>query len=170
MAATAKKTDPKLWDSVKGEVTAGDKGGHPGQWSARKAQLAVAEYKKRGGGYADGKSKDNHLAQWTREDWGTKSGASSGETGERYLPKQARATLDKDEYDRTTAKKRADTRKGRQFSAQPPDVAAKTAGHRSRGQAALADLTRQELLEKAAARQIKGRSRMKKDELVAALS
>ena len=170
MAATAKKTDPKLWDTVKAEVTAGDKGGHPGQWSARKAQLAVAEYKKQGGGYSGGKSADNHLAQWTREDWGTKSGEKSGESGERYLPKQARESLDKKEYDRTTAKKRADTRKGQQFSAQPPDVAAKTAKHRSGGNANLADLTRQDLLKRAADRDIKGRSRMKKDELVAALS
>ncbi|WP_419729872.1 hypothetical protein [Lichenicola sp.] len=170
MAATAKKTDPKLWEKVKAEVTAGDKGGHPGQWSARKAQLAVAEYKKHGGGYSGGKSTDNHLAQWTREEWDTKSGAKSGDTGERYLPKQARKSLDKTEYDRTTAKKRADTRKGRQYSAQPADVAAKTARHRSGGRTELAALTRQELLERAGERQIKGRSRMKKDALVAALS
>ena len=169
MAATAKKTDPKLWERVKAEVTAGDKGGHAGQWSARKAQLAVAEYKKQGGGYTGAKSDDNHLTQWTREEWGTQSGAKSGDTGERYLPKQARRSLDKTEYDRTTAKKRADTQQGRQFSAQPPDVAAKTARHRG-DDAALADLTRQELLKRAADRQLKGRSRMKKDELVAALS
>jgi hypothetical protein len=68
MAAVAKKTNPQLWDKVKAEVQAGDKGGAPGQWSARKAQLAVQLYKRRGGGYAGRKSADNHLVQWQRED------------------------------------------------------------------------------------------------------
>lgn len=127
MAATAKKTDPALWDQVKARVTEGDKGGEPGQWSARKAQLAVQEYKKEGGGYVGAKSADNHLQQWTGEEWGTGSGAQSGETGERYLPKKARKALTKAEVARTDAKKRADTADGKQFSRQPKDVAAKTA-------------------------------------------
>src|ERR1700742_4058034 len=114
MTATAEKTDPKLWDEVKHEVTGGTKGGKPGQWSARKAQLAVAEYKREGGGYKGGKSYDNHLARWTEEDWGTKSGQPSGETGERYLPKKAWKALSPKEYSQTTAKKRADARKGKQ--------------------------------------------------------
>lgn len=170
MATTAKKTDPKLWDSVKAEITDGDKGGHAGQWSARKAQLATAEYKKRGGTYAGPKTEDNHLSQWTREDWGTKSGDTSEHTGERYLPKEARDALDPKEYKRTTEKKRADTEKGLQFSKQPADIAAKTAKHRDTGKTDLAALTRAELLRKAAGRNIAGRSRLKKAELVAALS
>jgi len=32
-------------------IKAGSKGGKPGQWSARKAQLLASEYKKKGGGY-----------------------------------------------------------------------------------------------------------------------
>ena len=32
-------------------VKAGGKGGRPGQWSARKAQLVASRYKKAGGGY-----------------------------------------------------------------------------------------------------------------------
>ena len=39
MAATAKKTNPKLWDRVKAKVTRGTKGGKAGQWSARKADM-----------------------------------------------------------------------------------------------------------------------------------
>ncbi len=165
---TATKTDPELWDKTKQAVTAGDKGGKPGQWSARKAQLATAEYKGRGGGYAGKKSSDNHLQQWTDEKWGTKSGEHSGETGERYLPEDARKSLTADEYKRTTAKKRADTKKGKQFSSQPKDVAAKTAPHRHGGD--LASLTRAELLGRARAKGIAGRSRMRKGELIAALS
>jgi len=33
------------------KIKAGSKGGKPGQWSARKAQLLASEYKKKGGGY-----------------------------------------------------------------------------------------------------------------------
>ena len=130
MGATAKKTDPKLWDAVKAEITAGDKGGAPGQWSARKAQFAVQEYKRRGGGYFGKKTADNHLVQWEREDWSTKSGEPSRKTGERYLPKEAREAISDADYRRSTAKKRADTKAGHQFSKQPADVAKKTAAHR----------------------------------------
>lgn len=45
-----KYTDPELRDEVKEEIHQGDKGGAPGQWSARKAQMMASEYKKRGGG------------------------------------------------------------------------------------------------------------------------
>lgn len=127
MARSAKRTDPDLWEKVKKEVTASDKGGRKGQWSARKAQFAVQEYKQRGGGYAGEKRADNSLQQWTDEDWGTKSGRKSRQTGERYLPREAREALSDEEYARTTKKKRKDTAKGKQFSAQPEDVQRKTA-------------------------------------------
>jgi len=166
MSSTAKKTDPQLWERVKKEVTAGDKGGEPGQWSARKAQYAVQQYKKRGGGYEGKKSTDNHLRKWTREDWGTQSGNPSGETGERYLPKKARESLSEEEYARTTRKKRADTRRGQQHSSQPADVARKTSRER---EPALSGLNKTELMQRAARQNIRGRSRMKKDELIKAL-
>ncbi len=166
MTATADKTDPKLWDEVKKKVTEGDKGGKPGQWSARKAQMATQQYKKEGGGYAGGKTADNHLAEWTREEWGTKSGEQSGKTGERYLPRQARAALSDGEYQRTTKKKRADTRQGKQFSAQPPDVAAKVAQARESGVAT----TRAELVAAAARLGVKGRSKMTKAALQRAVA
>jgi hypothetical protein len=165
MAKIAKKTNPKLWDKVKTEVTESDKGGKPGQWSARKAQRAAQEYKAEGGGYEGRKSADNHLAQWTHEDWGTKSGAESGETGERYLPKTARARLSEAEYKRTTEKKRRDTAQGKQFSAQPKDIAVKAAAERR----APAGSTREALLKQAASKGIAGCSKMKKAELEKAL-
>jgi hypothetical protein len=34
-------------------IKAGGKGGKPGQWSARKAQMLAAAYKRTGGGYRD---------------------------------------------------------------------------------------------------------------------
>ena len=74
------------------------------------------------------------LSSWTKEEWGTKSGKNSTQgknaTGERYLPKKARAALSDKEYARSTARKRAATRKGQQFSKQPEDIAKKTAKHR----------------------------------------
>ena len=39
----------RLFESIK----AGGKGGAPGQWSARKAQMLALQYKKAGGGYRD---------------------------------------------------------------------------------------------------------------------
>ena len=168
MVKTAQKSDPKISEKVKRQVTAGAKGGRKGQWSARKAQLAVQEYKRRGGGYKGGKSKDNALAVWTREDWGTRSGRTSKQTGERYLPKKARQALTAQEHRRTTAKKRADTRRGKQFSKQPKDVARKTARHRG-GKRSRSGRSRAELYADAQRRNVPGRSRMSKAELERAL-
>lgn len=166
MSGTAEKTDPKLWEKVKQEVTESDKGGKPGQWSARKAQLAVHEYKEEGGGYKGKKSADNHLTQWTEEEWGTKSGKKSGDTGERYLPKKAREALTKEEYARTTKKKRTDTKKGKQFSKQPADVAEKTAPfHDHDTHSNGSGETRASLYAVAKGKNIPGRSKMSKAEL-----
>ncbi len=46
-----KYTDPDLREEIKEEIKESDKGGRPGQWSARKSQLLTREYEKRGGGY-----------------------------------------------------------------------------------------------------------------------
>ena len=48
---TAKKRNPALWSRIKSAVKAGSKGGKPGQWSARKAQMLAKQYKAKGGGY-----------------------------------------------------------------------------------------------------------------------
>lgn len=173
MSGTAKKTDPKLWDKVKKEVTQSSKGGKPGQWSARKAQMATSEYKKEGGGYAGKKSDDNHLKQWTDEEWDTKSGKESGKTGERYLPKKAREKLSDSEYSRSTAKKRADSAKGQQHSKQPADVAKKAASARKTGKTSNkggSGATKAELMQKARKQDLPGRSKMTKGELERALS
>ena len=168
MSETAERTDPKLWDKVKKDITAGDKGGEAGEWSARKAQMAVQEYKKRGGGYVGERDQHNSLHEWTEEDWGTKSGEKSGDTHERYLPKAAREALSDEEYERTTAAKRKDAKKGKQHSAQPTDVAKKTARYRDShaGEGA----TKAELYEQAKKRDIPGRSKMSKAELERALA
>jgi len=44
-------TKPAMRKRLFETIKAGSKGGKPGQWSARKAQLLASEYKKKGGGY-----------------------------------------------------------------------------------------------------------------------
>lgn len=81
--STAVRSNPKLWNSVKNEVLSSSRGGNPGQWSARKAQLAVKLYKSRGGRYKGPKSSRNSLSRWSRQRWTTYSGRPSLERGER---------------------------------------------------------------------------------------
>jgi len=46
-------TKPGMRKGLFERIKAGGKGGAPGQWSARKAQMLAAQYKKAGGGYRD---------------------------------------------------------------------------------------------------------------------
>jgi hypothetical protein len=128
--SSAKKSNPSLWKRIVSDVKSGSKGGNPGQWSARKAQLAVARYKKSGGGYSGKKESSNSLSKWTREKWGTKSGKPSLETGERYLPEAARKALTNKEYAATTRAKRIGKAMGKQFVSQPKKIKEKTAKYR----------------------------------------
>ena len=49
--AAGNYTQPTKRKRIVASVKAGSKGGRPGQWSARKAQLVASRYKKAGGGY-----------------------------------------------------------------------------------------------------------------------
>lgn len=44
-------TKPGMREGLFKKIKASSKGGDPGEWSARKAQLLAVEYKKKGGGY-----------------------------------------------------------------------------------------------------------------------
>ena len=44
-------TKPGMRKQLFEKIKAGDKGGDPGEWSARKAQMLAREYKGKGGGY-----------------------------------------------------------------------------------------------------------------------
>ena len=46
-------TKPSMRKSLFKRIKAAGKGGAPGQWSARKAQMLALQYKKSGGGYRD---------------------------------------------------------------------------------------------------------------------
>ena len=46
-------TTPGMRKSLFNRIKGGGKGGAPGQWSARKAQMLAMQYKQKGGGYKD---------------------------------------------------------------------------------------------------------------------
>lgn len=125
------RSNPKLWEQAKSEAKSKMGGKH----SARAMQLAGKIYKEKGGSYSGTKTKaQKDLSKWTKEDWGTKSGKPSTQgpkaTGERYLPKKARESLSSKEYAATTKAKREGTKQGKQFVAQPKNIAEKTAKYR----------------------------------------
>lgn len=49
--AAGNYTKPSMRARIVAAVKAGSKGGDPGQWSARKAQIVAKKYKAAGGGY-----------------------------------------------------------------------------------------------------------------------
>ena len=118
-----KYTDPELRDQIKEDVQAGDKGGKPGQWSARKAQMVASEYKKRGGEYKGPKDdRAQHLDQWTAEEWQTKDGNANANTDRsehgvvhRYLPKKAWEKMSAEEKEETERMKVHGSKEGKQF-------------------------------------------------------
>ena len=116
-----KYTDSDLREKIKEEIKASDKGGKPGQWSARKSQLLTKEYEKRGGGYKGNKGESQkNLEKWTEEDWQTQEGdsrARSGDETARYLPKEAWEKLSDDEQREAENKKREGSRQGQQHVA-----------------------------------------------------
>lgn len=117
---SAKRTDEALWQRIKDSVTRKETAGtKAGQWSARKAQMAVRQYKEAGGGYSGPKKASNSLVQWSKQDWTTKSGKPSSETGERYLPRKAIEAMSAKDYARTTRAKRMGTS---QVVPQPADI------------------------------------------------
>ncbi|MGC4892397.1 hypothetical protein [Micromonospora sp. DT31] len=115
----AKYTEPQLRERLKEEIRASDRGGRPGQWSARKSQLLTNEYTRRGGGFEGPKdARQRALQRWGGEQWQTRSGDTrarrAGET-RRYLPKQAWEELSDKERQATDARKRRGSRSGRQY-------------------------------------------------------
>lgn len=116
------RTNEKLWEKAKAEAKSKMGGKH----SARAMQLAGKIYKDKGGDYTGEKTKaQKSLSKWTKEDWGTKSGKKSSETGERYLPEKAIKALSPAEYASTSKAKREGTKAGKQFVAQPKAIAKK---------------------------------------------
>lgn len=114
-----KYTHPEMREEIKEEIKQSDKGGEPGQWSARKSQLLTQEYEKRGGGYKgeqDESQKD--LQQWTEEEWQTQDGSAQARGDDetaRYLPKKAWENMSEKEKQETEQRKREGSRQGQQY-------------------------------------------------------
>lgn len=122
--STAKKSNPSLWKRIVASVKAGTKGGRAGQWSARKAQIAVARYKKSGGGYKGVKKSSNSLSKWSKQKWRTSDGSKS-EGKKRYLPDAAWKALSPAEKRATNRAKASGNKQGKQFVKQPKNIAKK---------------------------------------------
>jgi hypothetical protein len=122
-AKTHNYTDPVLRERLKKKILAGDKGGDPGEWSARKAQLLTRAYEKAGGAYKNSKRTESQksLQTWTEEDWTTSDGGPSQREGGkvRYLPKEAWENLSEAEKKQANASKRKGDRAGKQFVPNP---------------------------------------------------
>ena len=127
--STAKKTNPSKWKRIVAAVKAGTKGGRAGQWSARKAQIATARYKKSGGGYSGAKKASNSLSKWSKQKWRTSDGNKS-EGKKRYLPDAAWKALSPAEKRATNRAKSAGNKKGKQFVSQPKSIAKKVSKYR----------------------------------------
>lgn len=124
----ATKSNPELWKRIVASVKAGSKGGDAGEWSARKAQLAVQQYKNSGGSYK-GPKKETSLSKWTKQEWTTSSGKPS-EGKRRYLPKAAWSALSTAQKAATNKAKAEGNRQGKQFVPQPKSIAQKVKSYR----------------------------------------
>lgn len=76
------------------------------------------------------KAPQRSLLNWTKQNWRTKSGERSQDTGERYLPEKAIKALSSEEYAATTKAKREGTKQGKQFVSQPKAIARKVRKYR----------------------------------------
>ena len=111
-------TDPALRERLKNEIMAGDKGGRPGQWSARKAQLLAHEYTAQGGDYKHPRDENQqHLKDWGDEHWHTADSkpAIQGDETHRYLPDEAWKQLTPAQKKATDRKKVTGSKAGKQF-------------------------------------------------------
>lgn len=170
-----KYTHPDLRREIKQELMESDKGGEPGQWSARKSQLLVQEYEKRGGGYKKDKKDEaaKSLEEWTDQNWQTRDGsadAAGGDGMDRYLPENAWALLTE-----------ADQKEADKTKAEVDDVGEQVAEWPDKVKRAMVEigaidgsdgsdgLSKDEFYERAQELDVDGRSQMNKDELKEAI-
>jgi len=124
----SKKTNEKMWKRIVASVKSGSAGGRPGQWSARKAQIATKRYKKAGGGYKGAKSSSNSLSKWSKQKWDYVSKGDKKKPRKkrgRYLPESVRKSLSPSQKAATNRKKRAASKVGKQKAKYSKSVAKK---------------------------------------------
>ena len=169
-----KYTKPDLRRQLKDEIMQSDKGGNPGQWSARKSQLLVQEYEKQGGGYKKDEKDDaaKSLEEWGEQDWQTQDGnkARQDDKTKRYLPKEVWSILSDEEKQKAEEIKQKASKEGEQYVEWTPAIkkAMKEAGYTETDDSD--DITKQELYDKARELDIDGRSKMDKAQLQEAVN
>ena len=171
-----KYTKPDLRRQLKDEIMQSDKGGKPGQWSARKSQLLVQEYEKQGGGYKqdDKNEAAQSLKEWGEQNWQTQNGdkARQDSKTKRYLPKEVWDKLSNEEKQEAEEIKQKASREGKQYAEWTPAIktAMKEAGYvETNDSNNSSEMTKQELYEQARDLDISGRSNMNKEELAKAI-
>lgn len=174
-----KYTKPDLRRDIKDDLMQSDKGGKPGQWSARKSQLLVQEYEKQGGGYKDDEKDQSakSLEQWSEEDWQTQGGSSKARQDDktkRYLPKAVWDKLSAAEKKEAEKSKQKASKSGQQH-VEWPDAVQKAMDEFKQEQSSSGssdsnnEPTKEELYEQAQELDISGRSSMNKDQLQQAI-
>jgi hypothetical protein len=171
-----KYTKPELREQIKEEIKASDQGGKPGQWSARKSQLLVQEYEKRGGGYTTDQKDESakSLEEWTEQNWQTQEGEGQarqdGKT-KRYLPQAVWERLSEEEKREAEESKKQASQKGQQYVEWTPAIkrAMEAVGYGSEEEDT-GEATKQELYDQAQELEIEGRSQMDKAELRKAIT
>jgi len=171
-----KYTDPELRERLKKRIMKSDKGGRPGQWSARKSQLLVNAYEKQGGGYRGKKdARSKSLEKWQDEEWQTKEGSGHADTGKkmkRYLPEKAWHLLTPEQKRATDEKKKQG--KGQHVPNIPAARAARSYVTRHDPtllrQEQLGRLRKKELVAIARDYDVHGRSKMNKNALAGKLA
>ena len=166
-----KYTKPDLRRKIKDELMESDKGGKPGQWSARKSQLLVQEYEKQGGGYKKDEKDDaaKSLEEWSEQDWQTQDGDKARQDGKtkRYLPKAVWERLsDEEKKAAEQIKQEASGREQYVEWTRAIARAMKEAGYSEDSN----EPTKQELYQQAGELDIEGRSKMDKGELQEAVT
>ena len=169
-----KYTKPDLRREIKEEIKESDKGGSPGQWSARKSQLLVQEYEKQGGGYKKDEKDEaaKSLEEWGEQNWQTAEGKGQarqdGKT-KRYLPEEVWKKLTQSEKQEAKRSKEKASKQGEQYVEWTPAIkrAMREAGYSVDDDD---EPTKQELYEQAQELEISDRSKMSKEELADAVS
>lgn len=165
-----KYTKPDLREAIKADLKQSDKGGKPGQWSARKSQLLVQEYEKQGGGYRQDK-KDaaaRSLEEWTEQNWQTLEGDEQArENGltKRYLPEAVWQRLSPAEKQEAEQTKESGSQSGEQYVQWTSAIQQAMAAEGYAPGQDQDELTKQELYEQAQDLEISGRSQMNKGDL-----
>lgn len=171
-----KYTKPDLRRRLKEDLKQSDKGGKPGQWSARKSQMLVQEYEKHGGGYKNDDKDEaaQSLEEWTEQNWQTLDGdqARGSRMTKRYLPEAVWNNLSQAEKEEAERTKEQGSQSGEQYVDWTPAIkrAMAEAGYAPDGEGESGDRTKADLYETAQDLDIEGRSSMSKEELQAAIA